>query len=131
MMSLSELQFRCRRFILLVQTKKVISVCYGSNTSSWKSQRWAKPDLILMMIDGICITSNLNPLAKFSWQWSKQIFFGDTIIWNGHWLFCSLFLKKILSLIESLRVKQKLLPIPHNNTIPVIYKRLMLSELKW
>ena len=32
--SLSELSFRFRRFILLVQTKKVISMNYGSSTSS-------------------------------------------------------------------------------------------------
>ena len=32
--SLSELYFRIRRFILLVQTKKVISMNYGSSTSS-------------------------------------------------------------------------------------------------
>ena len=32
--SLSELYFRCRRFILLVQTNKVISVNYGSSLSS-------------------------------------------------------------------------------------------------
>ena len=37
--SLSELQFRCRRFILLVQMKEVVSRSYGSNTNSqnpWK-----------------------------------------------------------------------------------------------
>ena len=32
--SLSEFYFRFRRFILLVQTKKVISMNYGSSTSS-------------------------------------------------------------------------------------------------
>ena len=32
--SLSELYFKFRRFILLVQTKKVISVNYGRSTSS-------------------------------------------------------------------------------------------------
>ena len=32
--SLSELCFRFRRFIMLVQTKKVISMSYGSSTSS-------------------------------------------------------------------------------------------------
>ena len=34
--SLSELYFRFRRFILLLQTKKVISMNYGSSISSWK-----------------------------------------------------------------------------------------------
>ena len=33
MQSLSELYFRFRRFILVVQTKKVISIDYGSSTS--------------------------------------------------------------------------------------------------
>ena len=47
--NLSELYFRFRRFILLVQTKKVISMNYGSSTSSWKPWRWVRLDLILMM----------------------------------------------------------------------------------
>ena len=38
--SLSELYFRFRRFILLVQTKKVISMNYGSSTRSWKPWTW-------------------------------------------------------------------------------------------
>ena len=37
--NLSELYFRFRRFILLVQTKKVISINYGSSTSSCKPWR--------------------------------------------------------------------------------------------
>ena len=39
------------RFILLVQMKKVISMNYSSNTSSWKPWRWVRLDLILMMTD--------------------------------------------------------------------------------
>ena len=38
--SLSELYFRFRRFILLVQMKKVISINYGSSTSCWKPWAW-------------------------------------------------------------------------------------------
>ena len=34
--SLSEVYFRFRRFILVVQTKKFISMNYGSSASSWK-----------------------------------------------------------------------------------------------
>ena len=34
--SLSKLYFRIRRFIFLVQTKKVISINYGNSTSCWK-----------------------------------------------------------------------------------------------
>ena len=47
--SLSELYFKFRRFILLVQTKKMISMNYGSSTSSWKPWRWVRLDLILTM----------------------------------------------------------------------------------
>ena len=44
--NLSELYFRFRRFILSVQTKKVISINYGSSTSSCKPWRWARLDLM-------------------------------------------------------------------------------------
>ena len=63
--SLSKLYFRFRRFILLVQMKKVISMNYGSSTSSWKPWRWMRFDLILTMRD-IYINSNLNQLKKFT-----------------------------------------------------------------
>ena len=53
------LNFRIRRFILLLQTKKVISMNYGSSTSSWKPWRWVRLDLIFPMRD-IYINSNLN-----------------------------------------------------------------------
>ena len=49
--NVSELYFRFRRFILLVQTKKVISMNYDSSTSSWKPWRWVRLDLILSMRD--------------------------------------------------------------------------------
>ena len=61
--SLSKFYFRLRRFILLVQTKKVISMSYGSSTSCWKPWRWVRFDLILAMRD-IYINSNLNLLTK-------------------------------------------------------------------
>ena len=57
--SLSELSFRIRTFILLVQSKKVISMNYGNSTSSWKPWRWVRLELIFSMKD-ICITCNLN-----------------------------------------------------------------------
>ena len=63
--SLSELYFRFRRFILFVQTKKVISMNYGSSASSWKPWRWVRLDLILLMRD-IYINSNVDPLTKFT-----------------------------------------------------------------
>ena len=62
--NLPELYFIIRRFILFVETKKVISVNYGSSTSSWKPCRWVRLDLIRTMRD-IYINSNLNPLTKF------------------------------------------------------------------
>ena len=63
--NLFELYFRFRRFIPLIQTKKVIFMNYGSWESSWKPWRWLRLDLILMMKD-IYINSNLNPLTKFT-----------------------------------------------------------------
>ena len=78
--SLSELYFRFRRFIVLVQTKKVISMDYGSCTSSWKPWRFVKLDLILTMRD-TCINSNLNPLTKFTSS-SRSTDFKDILPYN-------------------------------------------------
>ena len=63
--SLSELYFIFRRFCLLVQANKKISVSYGSSTCRWKPWRWVRFDLILMMRD-IFMNSNLNPHTKFT-----------------------------------------------------------------
>ena len=79
--SLSELYFRIRRFILLIQTKKAISMNYGSSTSSWKPWRCVRLDLIFSMRD-IYINYNLNhsqnSLAEaealiFPWNISQMI----------------------------------------------------------
>ena len=78
--SLSELYFRFRRFILLVQTKKVISMNYGSGTGSWKPWKLVRLDLILLMRD-IYINSNLNPLAKFFTS-RRSFEFKDILLWN-------------------------------------------------
>ena len=64
-LSLSEFYFRFRRFILLVQTKRVISVNYGRSTSSWKPWRQVRLHLIFT-IRYIFISSNLHPLTKFT-----------------------------------------------------------------
>ena len=80
MTSLSEIYFRIRRFILLVQIKKVISMNYGSSTSSWKPWRWVRCDLIFSMRD-IYISSNLNPLTKFTSS-SRSTEFKDILPWN-------------------------------------------------
>ena len=57
------LNFRFR-FILLVQTEKVISMNYGSSTSSWKPWRWLRLDLIFTR--DLYINSYPNPLKKFT-----------------------------------------------------------------
>ena len=87
--SLSELYFRYRRFILLVQTENVISMNCGSSSSKWKPWRWARLDLILMMGD-IYINSNLNPLTKFT-NTSKSTEFRDILSWN----ICQMIMKTI------------------------------------
>ena len=63
--SLSELYLRIRRFIFLEQTKKEISMNYGSSTSSSKLWTWVRLDLIFSMRN-VYINSNLNPLTKFT-----------------------------------------------------------------
>ena len=79
--SLSELCFWFRRFIVLVQTKKVIYMNYGSSksTSSWKPWRWVRLGLILTMMD-IYInptwTHSQNSLATVETQ------FEDILPWN-------------------------------------------------
>ena len=78
--SLSELYLRIRRFFSLVQTKKVISMNYGSSTRSWKPWRWMRLDLIFSMRD-IYINSNLNPLTKFTSS-SRSTEFKDILLWN-------------------------------------------------
>ena len=60
--------------------KKVISMNYGSSTSSWKPWRWVRLDLILTMRD-IYISSNLNTFTKFTSS-SKSTEFKDILPWN-------------------------------------------------
>ena len=78
--SLSELYCRFRRFILLVQRKKVISMNCDSWTNSWKPWKWMRLDLILTMRD-IYSNSNLNPQTKFTSN-SKSSQFKDILLWN-------------------------------------------------
>ena len=47
----SELYFRIRRFVFLVQMKKVISMNCGSSASCWKPWWWVRLDLIFSMRD--------------------------------------------------------------------------------
>ena len=79
--SLPELYFRLKRFILLLQMKKLISMNYGSSTSSWKPWRWVRLDMILMMRD-IYINSNLNPFTKFNSS-SRNTEFKDILPWHS------------------------------------------------
>ena len=74
------LYFRIRRFILLVQTNKLISMNYGSSTSSWKPGRWVRLDLIFSMGD-IYINSNLSPHKKFISS-SRSTEFNNILPWN-------------------------------------------------
>ena len=60
--------------------KKMISMNYGSSTSSWKPCRWERLDLILSMRD-IYITSNLNPLTEFTSS-TRSTEFKDILPWN-------------------------------------------------
>ena len=78
--SLSELYFRSWIFILLVQTKKVISMNYGSSTSSWKPWRWVRLDLTFS-VRNISINSNLSPLTKFTSS-SRSTECKDIFSWN-------------------------------------------------
>ena len=60
-----------------VRTKKVISMNYGSSTSSWKPWRCVRLDLILTMRD-IYINCKLNPLTKITSS-SKRTQFKDIL----------------------------------------------------
>ena len=67
------------RSVLLIQTKKVISMNYGSSTNSSEPWRRVRLDLIFMMRH-IYIKSNLNPLTVFT-STSRRIELKD-IPWN-------------------------------------------------
>ena len=56
--SLSELYFRLRRFVLLVQTKKVISMNYDSSTSNWKP--WSEAWLVFVFLIFIFWSNNFS-----------------------------------------------------------------------
>ena len=55
----------CLNFCLVVRTKDMISVNYGSRTSSCKPWRWMRLNLLLKMRD-VCINSNLEPFTSFT-----------------------------------------------------------------
>ena len=78
--SLPKLYFGLRRFILLVKTKKMISMNYGSGTSSWKPWRWVRLDMIGLTRD-MYINSNLKTLTKFT-DSRRSTEFKDILPWN-------------------------------------------------
>ena len=78
--SLSELYFRIGRFILLIQTTKMISMNYDSRASSWKPWGWVRLDLVFSMKD-IYIYSSLSLLTKFTSS-SRSTEFKDIMPWN-------------------------------------------------
>ena len=78
--NLSELYFKIRRFILLVQARKVVSMNHESSKSSRKLWRWVRLNLILSVMD-IYINSNLNPPTKFTSS-SRNTKFKDILPWN-------------------------------------------------
>ena len=98
---LSELHFRCRRFILLIKTKEVVSLSYGSRTSSWKPRRWVRLNLIFTMRD-IYISFNLDLFPKFSSS-HRSTEFKDILPWN-----ISQIMKKIISVSSRIVVSCKL-----------------------
>ena len=95
---LSKFCFRCRRFILLIQMKEVVSISYSSSTSSWEPWGWMRLDLVITMRD-IYINSNLDPITKFSIS-SRNTKFTDTLQLN-----ISQMIKKILSIIKRMAIK--------------------------
>ena len=78
--NLSKLYFRFKRFILLVQSRKVIFMSYEGSINSWKPWIWVKLDFIFKMRD-IYINSNLNPLTKFPTS-NRSTDFKDILPWN-------------------------------------------------
>ena len=95
--SQSELYFRIRRFILLVQMRKVFSMNYGSSTSSWKPWRWVRRNLLFSMRD-IYISSNpwiISQMITNTVPISKRIVISYAMKWgipfwiwwkvNGNW----------------------------------------------
>ena len=80
--SLSELYVRFRRIILLVQTKKMISMNYGSSTSSWKRWRWYFQWGIYTSI--LTLTHSQNSLAAAEaglWESQSGIRVGKLMTW--------------------------------------------------
>ena len=81
--SLSELYFRSRRFILMVQMKKVIFMKYGSSSSSWKPWILVRLDLIFFMMD--MYINSLPAEAKFTklTSNSRSTKFNDIFPWKS------------------------------------------------
>ena len=70
---------------MLLQTKKEISMSYGSSTSSWKPCRWTMLDLILMMREiyiNSTWTNSQNSLAAAEALILKILSHGTSLKWS-------------------------------------------------
>ena len=79
--NLSELYFRFR-FILLVQKKNVISMNYGSTTSSWKLWRWVRLLRWGIYTSILTWTHSHNSLAAAEALTLKILFHGISLNWS-------------------------------------------------
>ena len=77
---LPEIYFRFRRLTLLEQTKKVISMNYGSMAAAQAAENHGDEDGLIFMRD-IYINPKLNQLTKFTSS-SKNTVFIDILQWN-------------------------------------------------
>ena len=98
------LNFRFRRFILLVQMKKVISMNYDSSTSCWKPWWWVRLDMIRRW--GILLYTSIltwiysqNSLAAAEAPNLKIFSHGTSLKWSHLILITSQ--HPVLSLMES------------------------------
>ena len=66
--SLPKPHFRCRG---LVQTKEVISMAFGSSTSSWKPWRYMRPGLILTKFNSSSRSTKFKKILL--WKISQMI----------------------------------------------------------
>ena len=66
--------------VRIVKTKTVISMNYGSSTSSWKPRRWLRLNLIFTMMN-IYINSNLTPIIKVFLR-SRSTKLKNILPWN-------------------------------------------------
>ena len=119
--------------ILLVQTKKVISMKYGSSASGWKPWRWVMLDLVFTVRDHASIlnwTHSQNSLAAAEAPWLKIFSHGTSPRWWCRPKLKLTELTKLAKLTEHifwwLYIHKKPLPKGHNHNTQVdIYLECM------